>query len=104
MIIFVRGILFFAKLNLLIIMRIIEASVTVLLKWCMALSLGVLSSLTTLPQPGEFHGRARELVDELTTIHAQAGDNLAGTVIKYKRAADKRRRYFRSVTYAIIVC
>lgn len=49
-------------------------------------------SLTTLPQPGEFHGRARELVDELTTIHAQAGDNLAGTVIKYKRAADKRRR------------
>ena len=48
--------------------------------------------LTTVPQPGEFHGRAQELVDELTSIHARASDNLAGTTLKYKRAADKRRR------------
>lgn len=48
-------------------------------------------SLTTLPHPGEFHGRAVELVDELTTIHARAQDNLQGTTIKYKRAADKHR-------------
>lgn len=49
-------------------------------------------SLTTLPQPGEFHGRAVELVDELTSIHTQAQDNLQGTAIKYKRAADKHKR------------
>lgn len=49
-------------------------------------------SLTPLPQPGEFHGRAIELIDELTDIHAQAQDNLQGTAIKYKRAADSRRR------------
>lgn len=49
-------------------------------------------SLTTLPQPGEFHGRAVELIDELTSIHQRAQDNLQGTAIKYKRAADKRCR------------
>ena len=49
-------------------------------------------SLTTVPQPGEFHGRAVELVDELTSIHARAQDNLQGTSIKYKRSADKRGR------------
>lgn len=49
-------------------------------------------ALATLPQPGEFHGRAVELIDELSAIHVQAQDNLQGTAIKYKRAADKRRR------------
>ena len=49
-------------------------------------------ALSTLPQPGEFHGRAIELIDELATVHARAQDNLQGTAIKYKRAADTRRR------------
>lgn len=49
-------------------------------------------SLATTPQPGEFHGRALELVDELTSIHATASDNLACTTLKYKRDADRRRR------------
>lgn len=48
--------------------------------------------LTTMQQPGEFHGRAQELVDELASIHTRASDNLAGTALKYKRATDKRRR------------
>lgn len=49
-------------------------------------------ALSITPQPGEFHERALELVEELTDIHARAQDNLAGTALKYKRAADKRRR------------
>ena len=49
-------------------------------------------ALSTLPQPGEFHGRAVELIDELSVVHARAQDNLQGTAIKYKRAADKHRR------------
>lgn len=49
-------------------------------------------SLASLPQPGEFHGRAMDLVNEITSIHAKAQDNLQGTVIKYKRAADRHRR------------
>ena len=49
-------------------------------------------SLATLPQPGEFHGRAVDLIDELSNIHLQAQDNLQGTAIKYKREADWRRR------------
>ncbi|KAL0853202.1 hypothetical protein Bca101_058354 [Brassica carinata] len=51
-----------------------------------------LLSLSSLPHPGEFHGRAVELIDEISSIHHQAQDNLQGTSIKYKRAADKRRR------------
>lgn len=47
-------------------------------------------ALSPLPQPGEFHGRALELVDEIVEVHARAQDNLAGTAIKYKRSADKR--------------
>lgn len=49
-------------------------------------------ALSITPQPGEFHGRALELVEEISDIHACAQDNLAGTALKYKRAADKRRR------------
>ena len=52
-------------------------------------------ALTTLPQPGEFHGRAMELVDELTGIHAKAHDNFQGTTIKYKFDADRKRREVR---------
>lgn len=48
-------------------------------------------ALRTTPQPGEFHGRALELIDEIRTIHDRAQDNLAGTAIMYKRAADTRR-------------
>lgn len=48
-------------------------------------------SLTTIPQSGEFHGRAVELIDALSVIHTRAQDNLQGTAIKYKRAADKHR-------------
>lgn len=53
--------------------------------------LGLLA-LVAIPQPGEFHGRALELVDEIVDIHARAQDNLAETTIKYKRQVDKRRR------------
>lgn len=49
-------------------------------------------ALATTPQPGEFHGRAVELVEEITTLHTRAQDNLAGTTKKYKRDADRRRR------------
>ncbi|XP_033147058.1 uncharacterized protein LOC103869552 isoform X1 [Brassica rapa] len=49
-------------------------------------------SLTPLPQPGEFHGRAIELIDEISNTHLKAQDNLQGTTVKYKRAADKHRR------------
>lgn len=52
-------------------------------------------ALTTTPQPGEFHGRALELVEENTDVHQRALDHLSGTTIKYKRAADKRRREVR---------
>lgn len=45
-----------------------------------------------MPRPGEFHGRALELVDELIDIHTRARDNSEGTAIKYKRDADKHRR------------
>lgn len=48
--------------------------------------------MATHPQPGEFHGCTMELVDELINVHAQAQDNLQGTAIKYKRAADRHRR------------
>lgn len=49
-------------------------------------------ALSPLPRPDEFHGRAVDLVDEISCVHAQAQDNLQGTAIKYKRAVDKRRR------------
>ena len=48
--------------------------------------------LSTLPRPDEFHGWAVELIDKISRVHTQAQDNLQGTTIKYKRAADKRRR------------
>ena len=48
--------------------------------------------LMVTPQPGEFHGRAEELIRELHSVHERAQDNLAGTVLKYKRDADSRRR------------
>ena len=51
-----------------------------------------LLALAVTPQPGEFHGRALDLVDEIVDVHARAQDNLAGTTIKYKRQVDKRRR------------
>lgn len=49
-------------------------------------------ALATTPQPGEFHGRAFELIEEITDLHTRAQDNLAGTAIKYKREVDKKRR------------
>lgn len=49
-------------------------------------------ALTDLPQLGEFHGRAVDLVTELASIHASAHANLEASSAKYKEFADKRRR------------
>ena len=49
-------------------------------------------ALTNLPTAGEFHGRAVDLVDELTHLHTLAHDNLVVSSAKYKAAADKHRR------------
>lgn len=35
-----------------------------------------LLALSTTPKPGEFHGRALELVEEIADIHTRAQDNL----------------------------
>ena len=49
-------------------------------------------ALTSLPQVGEFHGRALDLVEELAHVHTVAHDNLEAPSLKYKQAADRRRR------------
>lgn len=49
-------------------------------------------SLTTLPEQGDFHGRAVDLVTELARVQACAHDNLVISSAQYKAIADKKRR------------